>query len=359
MSHDMIRRRREHNLLLISRIFDVRQRASPFTVILDSLEQSGRPLVRTFIQQANANKARVVFLSFETIEKARGVSELVKAYAGRDGPTELHRKITTHLSKTEDTLLVIDSLNALAELLVPDSLAPFLSSLITPKTSLVGTFHTDIPPLPQATDVSGASCYAAPALTVLKYLSTTVLTSHCLLHVLAQKRARDRSLVEPTFGLAAGVEGVVVGLGANGRKALVVEMEYRRKSGRGVTEWFVMSTTTTATTATTTRSMRSKAASGGSGHREQRGIMLLEEYPPYRNSSVVHTGAVVDEREQLAVQMESTFSLELSEKQRRDREGVVLPYFDAQRAEGGAAEGGRILYEMGVEDDFDDEEDEI
>jgi len=36
----------------------------------------------------------------------------------------------------------------------------------------------------------------------------------------------------------------------------------------------------------------------------------------------------------------------------------VLPYFDAQKGEG-AGEGGRILYDMGSEDDFDEEEDEI
>ena len=56
--------------------------------------------------------------------------------------------------------------------------------------------------------------------------------------------------------------------------------------------------------------------------------------------------------------MDSTFSLGLTEKQRRDREGVVLPYFDAQKDEG-MGEGGRILYDMGIEDDFDEEEDEI
>lgn len=55
---------------------------------------------------------------------------------------------------------------------------------------------------------------------------------------------------------------------------------------------------------------------------------------------------------------DSTFSMGLTEKQRRDREGIVLPYFDAQEDVGGG-EGGRILYEMGREDDFDDEEDEI
>lgn len=64
-----------------------------------------------------------------------------------------------------------------------------------------------------------------------------------------------------------------------------------------------------------------------------------------------------------AEEFETTFSLGLSEKERRDREGVVLPYFDAQKegGAGGPGDGGRILYEMGAEDreDFDDEEDEI
>jgi len=53
-----------------------------------------------------------------------------------------------------------------------------------------------------------------------------------------------------------------------------------------------------------------------------------------------------------------TFELGLTEKQRRERGGVVLPYFDAQKGEG-PGQGGRILYDMGVEDDFDEEEDEI
>ena len=54
--------------------------------------------------------------------------------------------------------------------------------------------------------------------------------------------------------------------------------------------------------------------------------------------------------------LDTTFELGLTEKQRRDREGVVLPYYDAQK---GGGEGGRILYDMGEEDDFDEEEDEI
>jgi elongator complex protein 5 len=85
--------------------------------------------------------------------------------------------------------------------------------------------------------------------------------------------------------------------------------------------------------------------------------MLLDEHPLYAPPSL-HQESDENEGE-----VETTFNLGLTEKQKRDREGVVLPYFDAQKDGGaaGAGDGGRILYDMGVEDreDFDDEEDEI
>ena len=121
-----------------------------------------------------------------------------------------------------------------------------------------------------------------------------------------------------------------MGVGANDKRACVVEMEHRRKSGRGVEEWFFLPEV------------------NGSG-----GVVLLEDQELYRRS---------DDREGRSDGVEArvelaTFELGLTAKQRRDREGVVLPYFDAQKGEGGG--GGRILYDMGVEDDFDEEEDEI
>lgn len=84
-------------------------------------------------------------------------------------------------------------------------------------------------------------------------------------------------------------------------------------------------------------------------------LILLEDHPAY-NPTIVEVpsgngsgGAVEDS--------DLTFSLGLTAKQKSDREGVVLPYFDAQSEEGGT--GGRILYVPGREDDWDDEEDEI
>ena len=232
---------------------------------------------------------------------------------------------------------MIDSLHVLAETSAAE-LPAFLSSLLSPSTSLVATYHTDVP-----ISVECSSPYAPSPLTLLKFLSTTLMTPHSLQQVLARKEARDRSLAEPTCGLAGEAEGVLAGLAANDHRGVVVEMEYRRKSGTGVSQWFFVPSRSAALSAP------------GARTREQ--IILLEDHPLYGASERVkgHAKGIDVPPESPA----STFELGLTDKQRRDRDGVVLPYFDAQKAEGGPGDGGRILYEMGFEDDFDEEEDEI
>jgi elongator complex protein 5 len=216
---------------------------------------------------------------------------------------------------------------------------------MSPLTSVLATYHTDIP-----TPARTSDSYSPHPLTLLKYLATTIFTTHSLHHILAQKAARDRAEPEPLFGLSGeDVEGVLQGQGSNDPRGIVVELEYRRKSGRGVGEWFYLpslSTNSASTSAATTSPPPSRKTATLPG-RDPSGIILLEDHPLYARPVEEVTNEEV----------ESTFDLGLTEKQRRDREGVVLPYFDAQSGEGG--EGGRILYEMGVEDDFDEEEDEI
>ena len=247
-------------------------------------------------------------------------------------PDVLQRKLSQISSEHQRNVTIIDTLHPL--LTTPSLHMPsFLSALMSPSTSLLATYHTDIPLPPN-------QGYDPHPLTLLRYLATSIFTTHSLHHVLAQKAARDRAAPEPLFGLRGeDVEGVLQGLGANDARGVVVEMEYRRRSGRGVVEWFfVPSPSTSLPGATETK----KTGTSNSG------VILLEDHPLY--ARLVESEGAEDE------EMDTTFSLGLTDKQRRDREGVVLPYFDAQK-DGG--EGGRILYEMGVEDDFDEEEDEI
>ena len=145
--------------------------------------------------------------------------------------------------------------------------------------------------------------------------------------------------MEPVFGLEEGVEGILQGLGANSKEGVVLEMEHRRKSGRGVREWFFLPHPT--------KGALNVAAAPPSKMRET--VILLEDHPAYRT---VYEDSVGGSEEP----EHATFELGLTEKQRQTREGVVLPYFDAQQ---GGGEGGRILYDIGAEDDFDEDEDEI
>lgn len=131
---------------------------------------------------------------------------------------------------------------------------------------------------------------------------------------------------------------------------VVVEMEVRRKSGRGVKEVFVLFT-----------DHKSKKATGGTktaGPGSTARISLLDDHPLFAAPDMRGTvggGDAIGGEESAG---ETTFNLGLTEKQRRDREGIVLPYFDAQSGNG-VGEGGRILYEMDRGDDFDEEEDEV
>jgi elongator complex protein 5 len=244
-------------------------------------------------------------------------------------------------------LLIIDNLHTLASA-HSQHLSTFLSTLLMgPQISLLATYHTDIP----LSVPSSTTPYAPDPSTTLTYLATAILTICSLPQVLARKRARDKSLQEPVFGLQEGREGVLVGLSRRkeGEHGVVVNMEVRRRSGRGVVENFVVILPSATSSSS---SLKGVALSD---------VILLDDHPLY-SSTPSGLGAAGGSG-QGEEEVETTFNLGLTEKQKRDREGVVLPYFDAQR-EGGAAgpgEGGRILYDMGAEDreDFDDEEDEI
>lgn len=235
-------------------------------------------------------------------------------------------------------VVIIDSLNALASS-SPQSLATFLTSITSPAVSLVSVYHTDVPViLPRSWNE-----YEPHPFTILCHLATAILRLSSLQQEMERQRARNRSLVEPEWGLKEDREGVLVGLGKRskeeGNGGVVIGMELRRRSGRTVDEKFIL--------------IPAQPAPAGAAAPARTGkVILLTDHPMFA-AFVEGAGDGGGEEEP-----ESSFNLGLTEKQRKDREGIVLPYFDAQTDIGGG-DGGRILYEMGREDDFDDEEDEI
>ncbi|KAI9736852.1 MAG: hypothetical protein M1818_005903 [Claussenomyces sp. TS43310] len=350
MAPSALQQRRTHNSLLFQKLLNLRDGASPFTLVLDTLEQSARPVIKEFMLRAKISKTRIIFASFQTLRKPRDADIFIRGH-GRS-LAALQQDILSHVAPTAassgtspsppKTLVIFDTLHPLATT-SPEHVPAFLSSLLNPTTSVVAVYHTDVP-IPS--HGAGRACpYAPDPFTTLCYLATAILRVASLAHVVEKKKARDRSLAEPGFGISEEREGVLIGLGAS-NDGVVVEMEIRRKSGRGVRELFVLG----APVQKASNAPLAKAGIVSS-------ICLLDDHPLY--SQPVEVGAGRGDGEGMGVEEESetTFSLGLTEKQRRDREGVVLPYFDAQTGEG-PGEGGRILYEMGREDDYDEDEDD-
>ncbi|KAK6211891.1 hypothetical protein LQW54_005592 [Pestalotiopsis sp. IQ-011] len=332
---------RSHALLLFQKLLNLRDSASPLTLVLDTLEQSGRPVLQEFIARAKVSRSKIVYISFATLRKPADADVFVRARGkslnGLRSEIVSHYQAAAGPSNSQKVLLVVDSLNPPAGLFA-SHLPHLLSSLITgPGVSLVGLYHADVPVVLSPSLVGE---YEPHPLTVLSHLATAVLRVASLYQAARRREARNRSLPEPEWGLHEGREGVLVGLREGGGAAaaatgVVVEMEMRRRSGRSVGEKFVLVPS-------------EKLGLGGASR-----LSLLSDHPLFKDPVADDGGAGEDGEEP-----ESTFSLGLTDKQRRDREGIVLPYFDAQ-TDIGAGEGGRILYEMGREDDFDDEEDEI
>jgi elongator complex protein 5 len=280
-------------------------------------------------------------VNFETFTPPRNVTIIT----ARHKPIpELQKEITSACGGAK-ALLILDSLNPLCSS-SPSSLAPFLSSLISPTTTLLGVYHLDVPlSLPPEGSAEAYPDSAPHPVTLLKYFATTLITLQSITHVLAAKAAQDRSLAPPRWGLDEGIEGIIVGMGSNPREGVVMEMEYRRKSGRGVTERFFLPLMEG-------NGIESSVLPGGVTEK----VILLEDHPQWKLSEQLKEKAVVTEEEDGEPQ--STFELGLTESQKKARDEVVLPYFDAQRADG-IGGGGAILFTPDKEiDDFDDEEDE-
>ncbi|WEW61513.1 hypothetical protein PRK78_007003 [Emydomyces testavorans] len=335
-----ISHRRTHHLLLLSSLLNLRDTTSPLTLILDSLEQPATPLLKEYIRRAKLSKSHVTFVSFETFKRPEGVDSFISAT--RKGLNDVAKEVVASFSPRTDNLpgkrglVIIDSIHSVVcrrSAGQEVNVAEYLGSLLSPAISLIVVYHQDIP-APRS-----SLPYMPPPLSLLIYLATTIITVHSLTQVLARKSAADRSMVTPVFGLAEEKEGVIVGQQDPGKKlgkndGIVLEMEHRRKSGRGIVEWYFL-----------------PSSSQYHPGQAREVVILLDDHPLYKREEDVGT----QEGEEEPV---STFELGLTERQRRDRGNVVLPYFDAQKGEG-SGEGGRILYEMGEEDDFDEEEDEI
>ncbi|KAL2119186.1 hypothetical protein VTJ04DRAFT_6146 [Mycothermus thermophilus] len=236
--------KRAHSLLLLDKLLSLRDSASPLTVVLDTLEQSARPVLGEFMRRAKAERAKLVYVSYATVKKpaladafvkarGKGLDVLVREVAGH---VEMVSSSTTQAgqgqsqSQSQKSLILIDTLNPLL-LTHPHLLPAFFSAILPhPSVSLVAVYHLDIPSTissPSSTIAGGGGVYTPDPLALLTHLATAVLRVSSLRHEIEAKKARERSLPEPEWGLREGREGCWLGLKRGGEE----EEEEERKKG--------------------------------------------------------------------------------------------------------------------------------
>ncbi|KAL1896584.1 hypothetical protein Sste5346_004618 [Sporothrix stenoceras] len=394
MATPRVQTRSSIRTLLFQKLLYMRNGVSPLTLVLDTVRESGMPLVEELMLRAKRDapghpRTKVVYVASHLITP-RSRSPHVDVVVERRGqPLDAFREKIVAAIGTAGTdgtkvLIIVDSVCQIARQ-DPLFAATFVSSLVSPTASVIGLYHTD------GVDATGASTMPGTSplhrgkphpFRILCHLATAVLRVLPLHEEVARKRARDRAEEVPRFGWAEG-EGWPYGYSEQAlrygnrkdlvggtpqsldKRALLVTMELRRRSGRAMVEQYVMvlgteikMQSTQAQSSTKSSAQPRVALPWQAGATPCTDITVMEDHPLF--------AAARDPREDEKNGQDSgdediptsTFNLGLTDKQRRDREGIVLPYFDAQ-TDIGAGEGGRILYDMGREDDFDDEEDEI
>ncbi|CAK7197516.1 hypothetical protein SEUCBS139899_000163 [Sporothrix eucalyptigena] len=374
--------RSSYSVLLFQKLLNLRDGVSPLTLVLDTVRESGTPLIEEMMLRAKTisgkgtdrtERARVVYVSMQLPPHRR--SPYVDVYVARRGQSldALRTAIDAAVASAPRVLLVVDSICQLARQ-EPLYAAAFVSSLVTPTVSVLGIYHTDGPTLSTIKSTSPLLRGKPHPFRVLCHLATAVLRVSPLHEEVARKRARDRAEEPPQFGWAAGEGWPLPSSEAASRygsradllgkelagRSLLVGMELRRRSGRAVVEQYVVVFGSTTPKTSETETKASTASSRGllpwqKGASPCNNVTVMADHPLF---AIHDPGDRHDDDDDEDDTPTSTFNLGLTDKQRKDREGIVLPYFDAQ-TDIGFGEGGRILYDMGREDDFDDEEDEI
>ncbi|ODV80631.1 uncharacterized protein CANTADRAFT_25090 [Suhomyces tanzawaensis NRRL Y-17324] len=283
--------------VLVSRLVSLKE-ASPFVLVLDSLQQSSYYLFQEFVHRCSNNP--IIYLSYETTNRPSYATAFVDC-AGllpREVVAAVHKEAKSVAGGQTKTLVLIDSLNYIAN----EELTQFVSSLIQPSLTVVASYHTNSPQL-----ASTIANYPGPV-SLLTYIASSIFEVEPLTHQRIDDELLEAKIERLEFPIRAGL---------NDTRSKVT-LTNRRKSGRSLIYTFTFD---------------------ASKH----------EFEPFK----VTEDTIGPEDESLLKDL-TTFNLTTNSKQRLAREQVELPFMEAQEALGSA--GGAIVYEFEKDDDYDEED---
>lgn len=307
--------------LLVNRILQFRD-ISPLIVLKDTVFQSANSLLSHFEECAKSAKLKLVRIGWRRdsdVCTMEGEADQLPKVKGVD---QILREIS-HLTSGKDRILL--SIRDLNDFLASNAahLPTFLSSLIAMapgRICVCSIYHSDIPLVSYPTHLPTPD-------TLLTYLATTIISVQSLNHVLLNLDAQRRSRTSK-IDLDLENRDIFTVLGSNDVISYL-SLEHRRKSGRGVTETSLYNAQSHCILHTT--DIKGLESSVEKETQEELGEDVLG------------------------------FKIDLSDRQKIDRDGVVLPHFSAQQEATTddhvkAQKAGTIYYEPDSGDDFDAED---
>lgn len=289
--------------ILLPRILALKD-PSPFILVLENILQSSWFFIQEMINKLPSDTNKILIrtknyeqILFDTVIDANKVS-LEKI------PLLLKEK----LSDGQKNVVFIDSLNQIPL----DILSEFLISLLTPNATLVGIYNTSLVHNGDyARGKAVSSSYPNP-LTLLSFFSTSKIKL-----VPAQKLSpQELEQQENELDL------LIPPLACN-KAVFNAELEHRRKSGRA---------------------MRASYKIDAGKHSIE---YFVEKDAEAQDAPI---------EDPSALQGLATFNLSMTEEQKRAKEGVPLPFLQAQEVGNGGGSGGAIIYQFEKDDDYDEED---
>ena len=150
-----------HVILLMTKILSLRNAASPFTLVLDDLNQRSNLLIDEFVRRAHSRNINVIMLSFEAKKSKSGVNRIPAwSLSAAQILSQLEEAIKSH----KENLVIVDSLYDLLSEKRVDMSALFNLVAMKHKSTLVGVWHLDLIPAYQSYDA-----YSPQLLELVKY----------------------------------------------------------------------------------------------------------------------------------------------------------------------------------------------
>lgn len=319
---------------------------SQFIVIEDSFTQSAQNLVDEILSRAASNIVKKVFLSFETVQQPEYISTedlfidclakngdtdhgleailesvigLVKAAKStqKKADNELTIAETFSQSVSQDpskTVMIIDSLNYLLSLAISKYLGRL--TLIHPGFTILATYHTSLPDFHRKEGL-----YYPSKVNLIRRIASSVYEVG-LYHdkkTIKQLSMASHGEIDEAYFEDEHLENqfynrFVVPMGLNNR-VYNVKLTKLKKSGKKMEFFFRI---------------------------DPNGEVQL--FDPHASETVVEDESLVQDL--------STFNLTTSDKQKRAKNEVELPFLDAQNFEN----GGAIVYQFEKDDDYDEDD---